>query len=84
VSTMRPLIVGTVLNLGAVALIAREIPGRVSFPHLTARDPLASYRALAAAPVGSAPELFALVTLIYFVCFLVAGRRHARRRPPPL
>ena len=81
-SIMRPFVAGTALNLGAVALIAHFDPGPVAFPHLTARDPLASYRALAAAPVGNAPELFALVTLIYFACFLVAGWRHTRRRPP--
>ena len=79
-----PLAAGTVLSFGAVALIARQDPGRVAFPHLSARHPLASYRALADAPFGNGAELFALVAFIYFACFLVAGWRNARRRPPPL
>ena len=75
-----PLIAGTVLSLGAVALIAREIPGRMPFPHLSPRHLAASYMALADAPFGSGLELFALVAFIFAGCFLVAGRR----RPPPL
>ena len=79
-----PVIAGTVLSLGAVALIARQDPGRTVFPHLSARQPLASYRALADAPFGNGLELFAMTALIFFACFLAAGWRHARRRPPPL
>ena len=79
-----PLIIGTVLSLGAVAVIARQDPGRASVPRLSIRQPLASYRALADAPTGNGLELFALVAFIYFACFLMVGLRHARRRPPPL
>ena len=79
-----PLATGTILSLATVALIAHYDPGPVSFPPLSARQPLASYRALAAAPFGNGAELFALVAFIYFACFLVAGWRNARRRPPPL
>ena len=77
--TRVPFAAGTVLSLGAVALIARQDPGRVTFPHLSARRPLASYRALAAAPFGNGPELFALVALIFAVCFLVSGWRRLHR-----
>ena len=52
-SAIRPLAAGTVLNLAAVAAIARLDPGPAAFPRLSARDPLASYRALAAAPTGN-------------------------------
>ena len=83
-SIRRPLVAGTVLSLAAAAVIARFDPGPVSFPHLSSRQPLASYRALADAPFGNGLELFALVALIYFACFLAAGWRDARRRPPPL
>ena len=83
-SVLRPVVAGTVLSLAAAAVIARYDPGPVSFPHLSARQPLASYRALAAAPFGNGAELFALVAFIFFACFLVAGWRDARRRPPPL
>lgn len=82
-SIMRPFIAGTVLSLGTVALIARHDPGRATVPHLPARDPLASYRALADAPFGNGLELFALVAFLYFACFLAAGWRHARHGPPP-
>ena len=79
-SIMRPLIAGTVLSLGSVALIGREIPGRMPFPHLSPRHLAASYMALADAPFGNGLELFALIAVIFAGCFLVAGRR----RPPPL
>ena len=78
-----PLVAGTVLSLGAVAMIARQDPGRATVPYLSARHPLASYRALADAPFGNGLELFALVAFVFFACFLAAGWRHARRRPPP-
>ena len=79
-----PLVAGTVLSLGAVAMIARQDPGRATFPPLSARRPLASYRALAGAPFGNGLELFALTAVIYFACFLMAGLWHARHGPPPL
>lgn len=82
-SIRAPLAAGTVLSFGAVALIARQDPGRAAFPRLSARQPLASYRALADAPFGNGLELFALVAFIFFACFLTTGWRHARRRPPP-
>jgi hypothetical protein len=80
VSVVRPFIAGTVLSLGAVALIARQDPGRVSFPHLSPRHLAAAYMALADAPFGNGLELFALVAVIFAACFLVAGWRQA---PPP-
>ena len=70
---------GTVLSLAAVAAIAGNDPA-AAFPRLSARHPLASYRALAAAPFGNGLELFALVAFIYFACIFVAGWRQARRR----
>ena len=78
-----PLITGTALSFGAVALIARQDPGPAVFPSLSVRQPLVSYRALADAPFGNGAELFALVAFIYFGCFLVAGLWHARHGPPP-
>ena len=82
-SIMRPLIAGTVLSLGAVALVAREMPGRVPFPHLSPRHLAASYMALADAPFGNGLELFALVAVIFAACFLVAGWWHEHHGPPP-
>jgi hypothetical protein len=77
-----PLAAGTVLSLVAVAAIASQDPGPATFPRVSARDPLASYRALAAAPTGNGLELFALVAFIYFACIFVAGWGHARRLGP--
>jgi hypothetical protein len=73
---------GTVLSLAAVAAIASQDPGPAAFPRISARDPLASYRALAAAPFGNGAELFALVAFIFAACIFVAGWRHARRLGP--
>jgi hypothetical protein len=84
VSILRPFAAGTVLSVGAAAALARFDAGPVSFPPLSSRQPLASYRALADAAFGNGLELFALVALIFFACFFVAGWRNARRRPPPL
>ncbi len=78
-SVIRTLAAGTVLSLAAVAAIASQDPGPVSFPHLSARHPLASYRALADAAFGNGLELFALVASIFAVCIFVAGWRRARR-----
>jgi hypothetical protein len=82
VSIRVPFAVGTVLSFGAVVLIARQDPGRAVVPRLSARQPLASYRALADAPFGNGAELFALVAFIYFACFLMTGWRHARSASP--
>ena len=81
-SAIRTLAAGTVLSLAAVAAIASQDPGPVAFPRLSARDPLASYRALAAAAFGNGLELFALVAFICAVCIFVASWRHARRHNP--
>ena len=80
--SIRTLAAGTVLSLAAVAVIASQDPGRAAFPRMSARDPLASYRALADAPFGNGVELFALVAFIFAVCIFVAGRRPARRPDP--
>ena len=77
-----PLSAGTVLSLAAVAAIASQDPGPATFPRMSGRHPLASYRALADAPTGNGLELFALVAFIYFACIFVAGWRHARRPDP--
>ena len=77
-----PLAAGTVLSLVAVAGIASQDPGPAAFPRLSARQPLAAYRALADAPFGNGAELFALVAVIFAVCIFVAGWRHARRHSP--
>ena len=77
-----PLAAGTVLSLVAVAAIASQDPGPTAFPRLSARDPLASYRALADAPTGYGVELFALTAVIFAVCIFVAGWRRARRSDP--
>jgi hypothetical protein len=73
---------GTVLSLAAVAVIASQDPGPVSFPRLPARHPVAPYRALADAPTGNGLELFAMAASICAVCIFVAGWRHARRLGP--
>ena len=74
-----PLAAGTVLSLVAVAAMASQDPGAAPFPRLSARHPLASYRALADAPTGNGLELFALVASIFAACIFVASWRHARR-----
>jgi hypothetical protein len=75
-----PLLAGTVLNLAAVAAIASQDPGPVTFPRMSIRHPLASYLALAAAPFGNGLELFALVAFIYAACILIVSWRHERRQ----
>jgi len=80
VSMRIPLAAGTVLSLAAVAAIASQDPGPEAFPRLPARDPLASYRALADAPFGNGLELSGLVAFIFAVCIFVAGWLRARRR----
>jgi hypothetical protein len=78
-SAIRTLAAGTVLSLAAVAAITSQDPGPVSFPRMSARDPLASYRALADTPTGNGLELFALVVFIFAACIFVASWRKARR-----
>ena len=79
---IRTLAAGTVLSLAAVAAIASQDPGRRRSRACRPGDPLASYRALAAAPTGNGLELFALVAFIFAACIFVAGWRHARRPDP--
>jgi hypothetical protein len=74
------LVAGTVFSLGAVAAIASQDPGPVTFPRMSARHPLASYLALAGAPFGNGWELFALVALICSAWLFGRGLRDARRR----
>jgi hypothetical protein len=74
-----PLAAGTVLSLAAVAATASQDPGPAAFPHMSARHPLASYPALAAAPFGNWWELFALVALINTARLFAWGLRGARR-----
>jgi hypothetical protein len=71
---------GTVLSLGAAAAIASQDPGPGPVLHLSARHPLGAYLALAGAAPGNGWELFALITLIFSVCIVVAGLRQERRR----
>jgi hypothetical protein len=82
VSAIRTLAAGTALSLAAVVAIASQDPGLAVFPRLSARHPLASYRALADAPFGNGAELFALVASIFAACIFVAGWRHGRRHSP--
>ena len=82
VSAVRTLATGTVLSLAAVAAMASQDPGPAPFPRMSARHPLASYRALADAPTGNGLELFAPVAFIFAVCIFVAGWRKARRPDP--
>jgi hypothetical protein len=79
---MRSPAAGTVLSLAAAAAIARNDPGPAAFPRMSVRHPLASYRALAAAPFGNGLELFALVAAIFAACIFVAAWRQARRPDP--
>jgi hypothetical protein len=79
VSAVRTLAAGKVLSLAAVAVIVGNDPGPAVFPRLSARHPMASYRALADAPFGNGAELFAVVAFVFAVCIFVAGWRHARR-----
>jgi hypothetical protein len=80
-----PLITGTVMSLAvtsAWAWMSTLTTGPGGPMDLTWRHPAASYMTLAAAPTGNGWELFALVAFIYAACFVVAGRRHARRLGP--
>ena len=52
-------------------------PGSCPAPVL--HHPVASYLALAAAPTGNGWGLFAVLSVIYVLCLLVAGWRKARR-----
>jgi len=79
VTIRAPFAAGTAVNLAAVSGMACLDPGPAAFPHLSARHPLSVYLSLAAAPLGSAWELAALVAVVFAACFLVAGWRRNRR-----
>lgn len=77
----RALASGTVLSLAASAvwsLSALLAIGTCPLPRFGRSLP-ADYAALAAAPTGSGPGLFALTAAAYALCFFAAGLR-ARRR----
>jgi hypothetical protein len=77
------LVTGTVVSLTATAAwawMSAVAIGPAGPLHLTWRHPAASYVMRAAAPVGHAWELFAVVALIYSACLLGWGLRDARRR----
>ena len=78
----RAFVTGTIVSLAVTAAWAwlSSVAVGPSGPlDLTLHHPAASYIALAAAPTGNAWELFAVVAVIFAVCFLVAGWRRARR-----
>jgi hypothetical protein len=80
-----PLVTGTIVSLAvtsAWAWMSALTIGPAGPLDLTWRHPIASYVALAAAPVGNGWELFAVVAFIFGVCFLMSGWRHARRHGP--
>ena len=77
------LITGTVLSMavtGAWSLMAEATMGPAPALHLSVHHLFASYLALAAAPTGNGPELFAVVAVIYTLCLLPTVRRHLLRR----
>jgi hypothetical protein len=77
-----PLVAGTIVSLAVIAVwawMSALTIGPAGPLHLTWRHPAASYVMLAAAPVGNAWEVFALVALIYAACLLAWGLRDARR-----
>jgi len=79
----RGLAAGTVVSLlvvGAWSLLAAATTGPVPRLHLSWHHPLASYAALASAPTGIGWELFAVLSVIYTLCLLVAGWRKGRQR----
>ena len=77
-----PAATGTGISTAAVTGLACLDPSPSwGFPVLSARHPLASYTALAAAPLGSGWELFALVAFILAACFLVSALRQRRADP---
>ena len=77
-----PLVTGTTVSLAVTAAwawLSAVTIGPASPVDLTWRHPARSYLLLAAAPVGNGWELFAVITLIFAACFLVAGlRQHWR------
>lgn len=78
----RPLVTGTIISLAVTAAwsyMADLAIGPAGPVNLSLQHPVASYMALAAAPTGNGWELFAVVALIFGACFLVSGRRWARR-----
>jgi hypothetical protein len=78
----RGLVAGTVLSLlvvGAWSVTGAATLGPVPPLHLSWRHPVAAYVALASAPTGNGLVLFAVLSVIYMLCLLVAGWRQARR-----
>jgi hypothetical protein len=76
------LFAGSVISLAVTAAWAWTSAltvGPAAPLHLSARHPVASYLALAAAPAGNGWKLFAVVALVFTGCFLVSFRRRARR-----
>lgn len=77
-----PLIAGTTVSLAvtaAWAALSALTIGPAGPLDLTWRHPARSYLLLAAAPVGSGWELFAVIAVIFAACFLVSGLRRYRR-----
>jgi hypothetical protein len=80
--TPAALVTGTALSLAVTAgwsWMASLTIGPARPLDLSLHHPLASYATLAGAPTGNGPELFAVVAVIYALCFLVAGWRRLRR-----
>jgi len=77
------LITGTVVSAavtGAWSYLASLTIGPAA-PVRLGRDLPADYARLAAAPTGNGWELFAVVAVIYALCFLASGwRQHCRMR----
>lgn len=76
------LVAGTVASLAVTAawsLTSAATAGPPPAPHLTARDLPGDYAQLATAATGSPVALFAVVAVIYALCFAVSGLRRARR-----
>lgn len=71
------LITGTIVSVAVTAAwsyMAALTIGPAAPLHL-GRNLLADYAALASAPTGNGPELFAVIALIYMTCLAVARRR---------
>lgn len=79
---MGALTAGTVLSVvvtGVWSIMAEATMGPAPDPHLSWHHPAASYLALASAPTGNGWGLFAVLSVIYMLCLLVAGWRKAHR-----
>jgi len=75
-----PLIVGTVVCLAVVSAWSwsAALTEGPAAPLHPGRDLRSDYAQLAAAPTGNGWELFAVVAVIYALCFLVSGWRQRR------